>query len=295
MSFKITYLFFIVLNLTACASSNILRFSVIGDTPYYESDSELAVLSESLNKMGQENIPFVIHVGDIIRSNTSCSKELFKMRANVFSNSPMPFLITIGDNEFNDCSKPEEALSNFRKIILGDPPLIQEVQGKDNNFFSIKVTRQKSIIENAKWTENNVDFIMLTLPDFPGKTKLTEELANLIFNANLEFLTTGFQSAKSNNRDAIVLIMHSDPRACNVKGCFDLNEIISKNINNFKKPVLLINGSDHSFIFEDEFQGLSNWWHLRPGSEPEVRWPEITYSNKTNKFSVKWHKAPDEF
>ena len=295
MSFKKLHIIYFCIILQGCANFNTVRFSVIGDTPYYESDSELAVLSESLIKMAQEDIPFVIHVGDIIRSNTSCSKELFQMRANVFLNSPIPFLITIGDNEFNDCSKPEEALSNFRKIILGDPPLIQEVQGKDNSFFSIKVTRQKNIIENAKWTENNVDFIMLTLPDFPGKTKLTEELSNLIFSSNLEYLTTGFQSAKDNNRDAIVLVMHSDPRACNVKGCFNFNDTIIKKVRSFKNPVLLINGSDHSLIFENEFQGLKNWWHLRPGSEPELIWPEVKFSHKKNKFTVKWHKTPDEF
>jgi len=273
-------------------SNNTVRFAAIGDTPYYESDSELLVVSEALNDIHNEGLPFVVHVGDIIRGSTSCSEKLFAMRAKIFSQSPIPFLITIGDNEFNDCKDPIKARNLFRKLILNNPPLKQTVKGASPNSNSFMVTRQRGMIENVTWRYNGVDFIMLVLPDLPGVYRLKKSELNKILSFNIKFLVENFNEAKKNNSHAVVLIMHSNPVTCRLKACSKFLETLKNEIKSFSKPVLFLNGSIHEREFEGAgYMGLSNLWHLRPGSEPEESWPEIIFSKRTNLFSVKWHNA----
>ncbi|VAW95562.1 hypothetical protein MNBD_GAMMA21-1486 [hydrothermal vent metagenome] len=282
-----------LVTMTGCSSLGQVRFSAIGDTPYYASDSELERLSETFDLMSTHGIPFVVHVGDIFRSWTPCSAELYKIRAAIFTKTPMPFLITLGDNEFNDCVDANKAQALFREIILGNPSTQQVVTGTNSAFAPIQVNRQKDMIENATWSVNNVDFIMLTLPDLPGNYPLGTDRINKILSANLTFMLDGFSNAIRNNRQSIVLIMHSDPTLCQVSGCNNFNNQLIEQVKKFKKPVLLINGSNHAREFLDGgYQALSNWSRLRPGNEPEELWPEITFSTINNRFVIKWHPGP---
>ena len=289
--FRLFILYLTTLGVSSCASPVI--FTAIGDTPYHESDSELELLSETLNAIAQKDIPFVVHVGDIFRGWTPCSPDLYEFRGRVFQRSPIPFLVTIGDNEFNDCFDPEEAQGHFRKIILGSPPLKQSVMGFNSDSKPVHVTRQAEMIENATWSFNNIDFIMFVLPDLPGNYPLSTEKISTILDANTNFINRGFKNAKHNKRDAVVLVTHSEPALCRVQGCEQFNSIIEKEVKQFENPVLLINGSNHKRTFVDGgYQGISTWWHLRPGNTPEAHWPEISFSHKTKRFSVKWMTGP---
>ncbi len=290
---KILMIALILTGMIGCASTSPVRFAAIGDTPYYESENELALLSETLESISKNNIPFIIHVGDIFRGWTPCSPDLYKYRAEIFKKSPVPLIITIGDNEFNDCFEPEEAQAYFREIILGTPPINQILKGYDNDKDSVHITRQVEMIENSIWSANKIDFIMFVLPDLPGNYPLSPEQISTILDANTKFIRDGFIKAKHNKRDAMVLVTHSEPALCRVQGCKRFNSMIEKEIKSFDKPVLLINGSNHSRTFVDGgYQDISNWWHLRPGNTPEEHWPEISFSSKTKRFSVKWIMGP---
>jgi len=279
--------------IVGCKSTGPVRFAAIGDTPYHESESELILLSETLESISNKHIPFIIHVGDIFRGWTLCSPDLYQYRAGVYKKSPVPFLITIGDNEFNDCFDPEEAQGFFRKIILGNPPVKQTLHGNNVDIKPVHITRQKEMIENASWSYNNIDFIMFILPDLPGNYPLSAEQISIILDANTRFIRRGFNNAKHNNRDAVVIITHSEPALCHVPGCAKFNSAIDQEINNFAKPVLLINGSNHKRTFVDGgYRQVKNWWHLRPGNTPEELWPEISFSPKTQRFSVNWITGP---
>jgi len=288
-----------MIGLVGCASTSPVRFTAIGDTPYHESESELALLSETLASISKKNIPFIIHVGDIFRGWTPCSPDLYEYRAGVFKKSPVPFIVTIGDNEFNDCFEPEAAQGYFRKIILGNPPIKQTLKGyNDKQGYGvdkdpIHITRQIEMIENSTWNFNNIDFIMFVLPDLPGNYPLSAEQISTILDANTTFICDGFKHAKLIQRDAVVLVTHSEPALCRVQGCERFNSIIEKEVKYFEKPVLLINGSNHKRTFVDGgYQDISTWWHLRPGNTPEEHWPEISFSPKTKRFSVKWITGP---
>ena len=191
--------------ITSCANLSQVRFTAIGDTPYFESDSELELLSETLASISKKNIPFIIHVGDIFRGWSPCSPDLYEYRAGVFKKSPVPLLVTIGDNEFNDCFEPEKAQGYFRKIILGNPPVKQTLKGYNDEIEPVHITRQAEMIENATWSFNNIDFILFVLPDLPGNYPLSTEQISTILDANTTFIRNGFKNAKHNQRDAVVL------------------------------------------------------------------------------------------
>lgn len=267
-----------------------LRFAAIGDTPYYESDSELQVVADVLNDIHKKEIPFVVHVGDIMRGSTTCSEKLFSFRADVFSQSPIPFLITIGDNEFNDCKQPLLARERFRNIILNNPPVKHTIKGTADDSESLKVIRQPEMVENATWLYKNIKFVMLVLPEIPGIYRLEPSMIDEILNLNIQFLAEQFNLAKKNNRSAVVLIMHSNPVICRLPVCSKFTEAIKEQVGLFHKPVLFLNGDIHEREFEGPgYMGLANLWHMRPGSEPEESWPEIIFSKQQNIFSVKWH------
>ena len=282
------------LHLTGCSNTHV-RFAAIGDTPYYESDTELLAVTEALEEMAKAELPFVVHVGDIMRGRTNCERDLYEMRAGVFSKSPIPFLITIGDNEFNDCKNAVKSQALFREVILNNPPVHQFITGTDENFDGLTITRQREMIENAAWSYNGVDFMMLVLPDLPGNYPLDDESINEILNANTVFLVNYFKKAIQNKSEAVVLIMHSSPVTCGLEACFDFIGLIENEVIKFKKPVLLINGSNHDREFiASGYLDLENLSHLRPGNEPEIIWPEVIFSNETKKFMIKWHEVSSE-
>lgn len=282
---------FLVFNFTAYTTADPVRFAAIGDTPYFKSGIEN--VSKTLTLMGAQGIPFVIHIGDIFGGGIDCPRERYEARAKIFSKTPMPFMITIGDNEFNDCPSPKQARALFREVILGNPPLHQSVSGTDSSFTPLHVTRQADMIENVTWSHKNIEFIMLVLPGLPGTYALSRDEINGMLDTNIDFLVEGFKNAKRENRDAIVLVMHSDPAECNAYRCSDFNKKIIQEVRDFGKPVLLINGSNHDRVFlENGYQGVSMWSHLRPGWEPTSWWPEVLFSNENQKFLVKWHDTP---
>jgi len=281
--------FTVAISMTVHAES--LRFAAIGDTPYFSD--EISNLEKTLALMADVEIPFVVHIGDIFSGGEDCSAERYQVRANVFHNTPMPFLITIGDNEYNDCPEPRTARQLFRKIILNSPSSHQIVHGSGSSFTPIHVTRQVGLIENASWSYKNTDFIMLMLPALPGGSALTRDEINAMLEMNTLFLVKGFKNAKLNNRDSVVVMMHSDPSECHAYQCSDFNARLKDEVRRFNKPVLLINGSDHDREFVDTgYQGLNHWAHLRPGNEPAAWWPEVTFSTDTQKYSVTWRDTP---
>ena len=278
-----------------CSTYKEVRFAAMGDTPYYESDTELENVSIALNQMADKSMPFVVHVGDIIRSGTACSEALFQLRANIFSNSPIPFIVTIGDNEYNDCQHPVQARTNFINVILGNPHHIQWVSGKNDDFEPIKLTRQKAMIENAFWHVNGATFILFVFPDLPGNFPLSQTEMDSILKSNTEFLKETMQKAVNKKQNAVVLIMHANPVNCLLPACSKFANTIKNEVARFSKPVLLLNGSNHKSEFvKSGYLDIPNLSHLRPGNEPEVKWPEVIFSTKDNTFTVKWHQSNHE-
>eukprot|EP00587_Corethron_hystrix_P015966 CAMPEP_0113321870 /NCGR_PEP_ID=MMETSP0010_2-20120614/15207_1 /TAXON_ID=216773 ORGANISM="Corethron hystrix, Strain 308" /NCGR_SAMPLE_ID=MMETSP0010_2 /ASSEMBLY_ACC=CAM_ASM_000155 /LENGTH=87 /DNA_ID=CAMNT_0000180141 /DNA_START=659 /DNA_END=919 /DNA_ORIENTATION=+ /assembly_acc=CAM_ASM_000155 len=84
--------------------------------PYTHEDEEmLPVQLRNLRKAGGE---FLVHVGDIIdqkkkRKDKSlvCPEERYEMVSNILRKAPIKTFILPGDNDWNDCPYPDEAMT----------------------------------------------------------------------------------------------------------------------------------------------------------------------------------------
>jgi hypothetical protein len=79
-------------------------FAVMGDAPY--NDAEEPVFLDMLERVGREDVAFVVHVGDFKAGNDSpCTDALFERRKVQFARSAHPFVYTPGDNDWSDCQR----------------------------------------------------------------------------------------------------------------------------------------------------------------------------------------------
>src|SRR5262245_36166191 len=101
-------------------------FAVMGDAPY--TDAEEPVFLAMLDRIGEEKLEFVVHVGDFEEgSNSRCTDELFFKRKAQFDASAHPFVFTPGDNDWTDCRRktngsddPIERLQRIREIFFSE-------------------------------------------------------------------------------------------------------------------------------------------------------------------------------
>jgi len=119
----------VLLALSACTAhiapplpsggSGAIKFALIGDAPY--SAAEAAALDAMIEQMNQEDLAFVIHVGDITGGRGPCTDEWFEARKRQFEKFRHPFVIVPGDNDWVDCHRtgldPMERLSKFRELF----------------------------------------------------------------------------------------------------------------------------------------------------------------------------------
>ena len=269
-----------------------VHFAVIGDTPYKSDD--IKNLETVFDSMKALDIPFVVHVGDIMApDNGECKEALYGRAKKVFDVSPMPLIITIGDNEYLDCKNIDhiKAREIFIEKILGSPSTTQTLYGSDKKINPIQIERQQEVIENASWTHENVDFVMIALPHLPGEVPLSSEEMTSLQAKNISFLKMGFKNAKDKGRSAIVLIMHSNPAECNTirsPYCKEFDNTLVDQVVKFDRPVLTIHGDNHTENWQEQYLNINNWWMLRPGrivkKELQFRWPEVIFLEKEKKF-----------
>jgi hypothetical protein len=92
-------------NARALAKKSV-TFAVMGDVPYAPKEFEL--LERQISAIPDE-VEFVFHVGDIKSGTVPCTEDIYQRVAKVLSASKKPLFIIPGDNEWNDCKKPDEA------------------------------------------------------------------------------------------------------------------------------------------------------------------------------------------
>lgn len=117
-----------------CATADIWRIALIGDTPY--SEAERVELPKMLSAIADSPVDLIAHIGDFKLGSTRCDDAVFDDRRALFDASQVPFLFVPGDNEWTDCDRlsngaydPMERLARLRKLFwpapltLGQSPL----------------------------------------------------------------------------------------------------------------------------------------------------------------------------
>src|SRR5262245_1912036 len=77
-------------------------FALIGDMPYGAArEDAFANLTTEVNR--DNDVDFVVHVGDIKAGSERCDNSLIEHRFDLYQKFQRAFVYTPGDNEWTDC------------------------------------------------------------------------------------------------------------------------------------------------------------------------------------------------
>jgi hypothetical protein len=257
----------LTLFLAGSAHAKDFLFTAIGDQPYGHPEP----FGELIKKINQQKEnQFTIHVGDIKNGGSECSDQAFLNIKKMFDDFHQPLIYTPGDNEWTDCHRssngshePTERLEKIRQVFFRAP--------KNSKPVALKLQNQAQLfsdhalyIENQRWSKNGVLFITIHQvgsnnnldPKIPGAIQEYEARNK----ANLQWLDSGFKLANQNQSAAIVIAMQADtfhPKAPKISGFSEFISKISTLAQEFKKPVLLIQGDSHEYVVDQPLKKLN--------------------------------------
>ena len=257
----------LTLFLAGSAHAKDFLFTAIGDQPYGHPEP----FGELIKKINQQKEnQFTIHVGDIKNGGSECSDQAFLNIKKMFDDFHQPLIYTPGDNEWTDCHRssngshePTERLEKIRQVFFRS--------SKNSKPVALKLQNQAQLfsdhalyIENQRWSKNRVLFITIHQvgsnnnldPKIPGAIQEYEARNK----ANLQWLDSGFKLANQNQSAAIVIAMQADtfhPKAPKISGFSEFISKISTLAQEFKKPVLLIQGDSHEYVVDQPLKKLN--------------------------------------
>lgn len=251
---------------SACSSINLqadtqsaFSIGLIGDFPYTdEKVVEQQNLLEDLNAHAE--LSFVIHDGDFKGGSVPCVDQLYSDRLATFNQSVHPLFFIFGDNEWTDCHRsaagsynPFERLSLLRSLFA---------KFDDPNSFGVNklpLKRQNANYpENIRWVYNDVMFVGLHIPGSNNGLSTGEayvEQAKTEYKtrngANLRWLRSSFELAKTKNLPGIMIIIQANPwdfiPATGLTGYEPFVVELESLARDFGKPVVLVHGDSHYF------------------------------------------------
>jgi hypothetical protein len=258
---------FLILILAGSAHAKDFLFTAIGDQPYGHPEP-FGQLIKKINQ--QKENQFTIHVGDIKNGGSECSDQAFLNIKKMFDDFHQPLIYTPGDNEWTDCHRssngshePTERLEKIRQVFFRAPTSSKPGALKLQNQAQL-FSDHALYIENQRWSKNGVLFITIHQvgsnnnldPKIPGAIQEYEARNK----ANLQWLDSGFKLANQNQSAAIVIAMQADtfhPKAPKISGFSEFIFKISSLAQDFKKPVLLIQGDLHEYVVDQPLKKLN--------------------------------------
>lgn len=282
--FLVTLLFSLFLftnGVMTSPNSSEVTFVVYGDMPYLillqNGKTDDQVLTEEIAPLirDREDVPFVIHVGDLSRPEYSCSDTWLKNTKTFWTNEiRKPVFYTPGDNDWTDCDRPNipnpkselERLEAIRTIIFSEPKTL------DSEW---RYEQQVELPENQLWWQGNLVFVTQHMVSTDnGTTEFLLDDPEKIMNeveerdqANQVWLNHAFDLAKNQDAQAVVIATQVDPFTPTEdnKNLSDLEKCLNNSayegfcsqIQNsaaqFNKPVLLIHGDTNAYCLNQPF------------------------------------------
>ncbi len=269
-------------------------FAVVGDAPYnYQEEGEFTAM---LERIGREDLAFVIHVGDFKSGSSPCSDPVFRQRRELLDASRRPLIYTPGDNEWTDCHRasagshdPLERLRKLRALFFAEGrslgrktlPLLRqsEADGKHSAYS-----------ENAMWDYGGVLFVTLNVPGSNnnfGRTPEMDREYRQRGEANRTWLARAFRRAEEESLEGVVVAMQADPlfelepSHPRRTGYGELLAQLAQQARAYGKPVLLIHGDSHRYRHDRPLadpatgRSLANLARLETFGSPVVGWVKV--------------------
>ena len=275
-------------------------FAIVGDAPY--SALEEAVFAQVLQEANQEDLAFVVHVGDIKSGGSPCSDELYQQRRQMFQASRHPFILVPGDNDWTDCHRkaaggydPLERLARMRQLFyadalsLGQKTLALERQSDD----PATTAEFREYRENVRWARNGVLFIGLNVPGSNnnfGRTPQMDAEHEQRGRANAAWLAQGFERARSMGHAAVFVFIQANPdfslaylrRVNRADGYAAFKKELLAHTLAFGKPVVLVHGDTHRFRVDQPLydpatlKRVEQFTRIESFGSPVVDWITVT-------------------
>lgn len=210
-----------------------ITFSVLGDVPY--GPEEVPIFQGYIDDHNRySKSEFFIHVGDIMAEGEPCVEDHYTQTASILKGLEVPAYIILGDNEWNDCSDPDQALSYWKEHLLH----------LEQNFCGLpKIYYQDVRPDNFAFVKKGVLFIGISMPSGGGAN------ASQRLKDNAEWIEYFFQNYVDSVRTAVVF-GHSDVGRAFISR-FETAAV------NFVKPVIYIMGNGHNWKWDYPFNAAN--------------------------------------
>lgn len=283
-------------------------FAIVGDAPY--NTLEEAMFAQVLHETNQEDLAFVVHVGDIKSGSSPCSNELFAQRKHMFQASRHPFILVPGDNDWTDCWRkaaggydPLERLAQLRRVFYADERSLGQ--------STIRLERQsdapgsadefRAYRENVRWVVNGVLFMGLNVPgsnDNYGRTPQMDAEHEQRDRANAAWLAQGFELAQKMGYAAVFVCIQANPdfdlsylrRTKRADGYAAFKKDLLAHTLAFGKPVILVHGDTHHFRVDQPLvdpatlKRVDQFTRIESFGSPFVDWIRVTLDPGKSKF-----------
>ncbi|RCS59530.1 hypothetical protein [Parvibium lacunae] len=285
-------------------------FAALGDVPYGPRDAHWT--REVLREIDQEELQFVLHVGDLKSSSEPCSDALILQRKALLTTTRHALVYLPGDNEWTDCElksnppfAPQERLERLREwfypdeMTLGGAPFRLQRQSEIAKFRQYR--------ENVRWEMHGVLFVGLNIPgsnnNYRKEAGRNGEFEERLL-ANEYWLQRAFAQAQQRQLPAIVIAFqanpfferHENPKALYRDGYQELRRLLWQLASQYQGHVLLIHGDTHRYRFNQPLNwGSGNKEKSLPhvsrlevfGSPSALNWVKVNVDlNRSNPFSV---------
>ncbi len=227
------------------------QFALIGDLPYNAIETPL--FRQLLSSLDALPLAFVVHVGDLKSSGSSCSDDLLSGRRALLDRSARPLVFLFGDNEWTDCHlgrfDPLERLARLRVLFASKP----ESLGRER----MALERQPDgYPENVRWRTGGVQFVGLHVVGSGNNRGRTPEMDREYVArtaANVAWLAESFALARADEALGVVVAFQADPRfdlpagSARRHGFDETLAALEKEVRAYPHPVALLHGDSHRY------------------------------------------------
>jgi hypothetical protein len=269
-------------------------FGAFGDMPYLPGEE--GIVAKLIEDMNEQDLAFVVHVGDLKASWTPCTDTLFAERRDLLARSRHPMIVLPGDNDWVDCVTrmtggfdPLDRLALFRKLFhpgdrtLGSRTLALERQSADARFAEY--------VEHVRWRYGEVLFVGVNVPgsnnnlgySAEGDAEHARRMA-----AVDAWLAESFALARRGGARGVAIFMQGNPGLdgkprplLRPDGFAGIRALLAREAQAFSRPTLLVHGDTHKFRFDRPLHDprtrrlLANLARLEVFGTPQLGWVKV--------------------
>ncbi len=215
-----------------------LMFSAMGDVPYSPKEDEM--LRGHVAGLDMRSA-FVVHVGDIKAGKMECDEAVYVKVSGMLAKSRLPVFIIPGDNEYNDCKRPDEAWGYWVKYFMHfDKKWAHEFE----------VLRHVRRPENFAFVREGVLFMGIHIVGGRIHDKVEWKRRHWEDLVWVNHLMDRF----GGEVERVVVFGHCLPK----KMHDDFFVPFAKRMGAWGKPVLYLHGDGHRWIYDRPFKGAKN-------------------------------------